>query len=99
MGRSVWPRVSALPTSAGAALGAPVRVTQAPVAGYPAPRARRAGGGARVRGQGTEFDSPREYVRGDDVRRRSAGVASGNRSVVVRTRQPERPARAAVLVP
>jgi len=44
----------------------------------------------RVRGQGTEFDSLREYVRGDDVRSIDWRASARNRSVVVRTWQPER---------
>jgi uncharacterized protein (DUF58 family) len=62
-----------------------------------------------VRGQGTEFDSLREYVRGDDVRsidwrataRRSAappgahGAATG---LVVRTWRPERDRRVVIVI-
>ncbi len=44
----------------------------------------------RVRGQGTEFDSLREYVRGDDVRSIDWRASARNRNVVVRTWQPER---------
>lgn len=44
----------------------------------------------RVRGQGTEFDSLREYVRGDDVRSIDWRASARSRSVVVRTWQPER---------
>ena len=47
----------------------------------------------RVRGQGTEFDSLREYVRGDDVRSIDWRASARNRSVVVRTWQPERDRR------
>lgn len=44
----------------------------------------------RVRGQGTEFDSLREYVRGDDVRSIDWRASARSRTVVVRTWQPER---------
>jgi uncharacterized protein (DUF58 family) len=44
----------------------------------------------RVRGQGTEFDSLRDYVQGDDVRSIDWRASARSRSVVVRTWQPER---------
>ncbi|MBV9830565.1 MAG: DUF58 domain-containing protein, partial [Marmoricola sp.] len=47
----------------------------------------------RVRGQGTEFDSLREYVDGDDVRSVDWRASARSRSVVVRTWQPERDRR------
>lgn len=47
----------------------------------------------RVRGQGTEFDSLREYVRGDDVRSIDWRASARSRNVVVRTWQPERDRR------
>ncbi len=47
----------------------------------------------RVRGQGTEFDSLREYVRGDDVRSIDWRASARSRHVVVRTWQPERDRR------
>ena len=47
----------------------------------------------RVRGQGTEFDSLREYVSGDDVRSVDWRASARSRSVVVRTWQPERDRR------
>jgi len=47
----------------------------------------------RIRGQGTEFDSLREYVRGDDVRSIDWRASARNRDVVVRTWQPERDRR------
>jgi len=58
-----------------------------------------------VRGQGTEFDSLRDYVRGDDVRsidwrataRRTASSGSGQR-LVVRTWRPERDRRVVIVV-
>ncbi|MGL5825885.1 MAG: DUF58 domain-containing protein [Nocardioides sp.] len=47
----------------------------------------------RIRGRGTEFDSLREYVRGDDVRSIDWRATSRSRRVVVRTWQPERDRR------
>jgi uncharacterized protein (DUF58 family) len=44
----------------------------------------------RVRGQGTEFDSLRDYVEGDDVRSIDWRATARRRSAVVRTWQPER---------
>ncbi|PZF80909.1 DUF58 domain-containing protein [Jiangella anatolica] len=44
----------------------------------------------RVRGQGTEFDSLREYVRGDDVRSIDWRATARHGGVVVRTWRPER---------
>ncbi|MGN0063716.1 MAG: DUF58 domain-containing protein, partial [Nocardioides sp.] len=52
----------------------------------------------RVRGQGTEFDSLREYVRGDDVRSIDWRASARNRSVVVRTWQPERDRRIVIVL-
>ena len=52
----------------------------------------------RVRGQGTEFDSLREYVRGDDVRSIDWRASARSRNVVVRTWQPERDRRVVVLL-
>jgi uncharacterized protein (DUF58 family) len=43
-----------------------------------------------VRGQGTEFDSLREYVPGDDVRSIDWRASARSREVVVRTWRPER---------
>ncbi|TQL48600.1 uncharacterized protein (DUF58 family) [Homoserinimonas aerilata] len=59
-----------------------------------------------IRGQGTEFDSLREYVRGDDVRsidwrataRRSAPDPDPSRTLVVRTWRPERDRRIVIIV-
>ncbi|MEO7374841.1 MAG: DUF58 domain-containing protein [Terrimesophilobacter sp.] len=57
-----------------------------------------------IRGQGTEFDSLREYVRGDDVRSidwrataRRTG-ADADRALVVRTWRPERDRRVVIVV-
>jgi uncharacterized protein (DUF58 family) len=52
----------------------------------------------RIRGQGTEFDSLREYVRGDDVRSIDWRASARNRSVVVRTWQPERDRRVVLVL-
>lgn len=59
-----------------------------------------------VRGQGTEFDSLREYVRGDDVRsidwrasaRRRDPLQPGALQLVVRTWRPERDRRVVLVV-
>jgi uncharacterized protein (DUF58 family) len=58
-----------------------------------------------VRGQGTEFDSLREYVRGDDVRSidwrataRRTDPVQGGPSLVVRTWRPERDRRVVIIV-
>ncbi|GAA1898937.1 DUF58 domain-containing protein [Lapillicoccus jejuensis] len=47
----------------------------------------------RVRGQGTEFDSLRDYVEGDDVRSIDWRATARRRHAVVRTWQPERDRR------
>ena len=52
----------------------------------------------RVRGQGTEFDSLREYVRGDDVRSIDWRASSRTQRVVVRTWQPERDRRVVLVL-
>jgi len=52
----------------------------------------------RVRGQGTEFDSLREYVRGDDVRSIDWRASARSRNVVVRTWQPERDRRVVIVL-
>ena len=52
----------------------------------------------RVRGQGTEFDSLREYVRGDDVRSIDWRASARNLNVVVRTWQPERDRRVVLVL-
>jgi len=59
-----------------------------------------------VRGQGTEFDSLRDYVRGDDVRsidwrataRRSDPTTGAGQRLVVRTWRPERDRRVVIVV-
>jgi uncharacterized protein (DUF58 family) len=52
----------------------------------------------RVRGQGTEFDSLREYVRGDDWRSIDWRATARSRTTVVRTWQPERDRRVVLLM-
>ena len=52
----------------------------------------------RVRGQGTEFDSLREYVDGDDVRCIDWRATARRRTVVVRTWQPERDRRVVLVL-
>jgi len=51
-----------------------------------------------VRGQGTEFDSLREYVRGDDVRSIDWRATARRDDLVVRTWRPERDRRVVVVV-
>ena len=57
-----------------------------------------------IRGQGTEFDSLREYVRGDDVRsidwRATArrGDSQGEQHLMVRTWRPERDRRVVIVI-
>ncbi|SDQ09133.1 DUF58 domain-containing protein [Quadrisphaera sp. DSM 44207] len=53
---------------------------------------------ASVRGQGTEFDSLREYVPGDDVRSIDWRATARASSVVVRTWRPERDRRVLVVL-
>jgi uncharacterized protein (DUF58 family) len=59
----------------------------------------------QIRGQGTEFDSLREYVRGDDVRSidwrataRRTDPVQGGPSLVVRTWRPERDRRVVIII-
>jgi len=52
----------------------------------------------RVRGQGTEFDSLREYVLGDDVRSIDWRASARTSNVVVRTWQPERDRRVVLVL-
>lgn len=51
-----------------------------------------------IRGQGTEFDSLREYVRGDDVRSIDWRATARRQDVVVRTWRPERDRRIIIIV-
>ncbi|KAB1649141.1 DUF58 domain-containing protein [Pseudoclavibacter endophyticus] len=51
-----------------------------------------------VRGHGTEFDSLREYVRGDDVRSIDWRATARRQDLVVRTWRPERDRRVVILV-
>ena len=51
-----------------------------------------------VRGQGTEFDSLREYVRGDDVRSIDWRATARHNDVMVRTWRPERDRRVVILI-
>jgi uncharacterized protein (DUF58 family) len=53
---------------------------------------------ARVRGQGTEFDSLREYVPGDDVRSIDWRATARSNSVAVRTWRPERDRRILIVL-
>ncbi|ROS78523.1 DUF58 domain-containing protein [Cellulomonas sp. PhB143] len=52
----------------------------------------------QVRGEGTEFDSLREYVEGDDVRSIDWRATARRRDVVVRTWRPERDRRVLVVI-
>lgn len=52
----------------------------------------------RTRGQGTEFDSLRDYVDGDDVRSIDWRATARRRNLVVRTWQPEQHKRIIVVV-
>ncbi|GAA2241956.1 DUF58 domain-containing protein [Herbiconiux moechotypicola] len=51
-----------------------------------------------IRGQGTEFDSLREYVRGDDVRSIDWRATARHSDVMVRTWRPERDRRVVVVI-
>lgn len=51
-----------------------------------------------VRGPGTEFDSLREYVRGDDVRSIDWRATARRNDVMVRTWRPERDRRVVILI-
>ncbi|GII53316.1 hypothetical protein Pth03_17050 [Planotetraspora thailandica] len=53
---------------------------------------------ALVRGQGTEFDSLREYVAGDDVRSIDWRASARRNDVVVRTWRPERDRRVLIVL-
>lgn len=52
----------------------------------------------RTRGQGTEFDSLRDYVEGDDVRSIDWRATARRQTVVVRTWRPERDRRIMIVV-
>jgi uncharacterized protein (DUF58 family) len=52
----------------------------------------------RIRGPGTEFDSLREYVRGDDVRSIDWRATARHTQVMVRTWQPERDRRVIIVM-
>ena len=51
-----------------------------------------------VRGQGTEFDSLRDYVRGDDVRSIDWRATARRKDLVVRTWRPERDRRVVIVI-
>jgi uncharacterized protein (DUF58 family) len=51
-----------------------------------------------VRGQGTEFDSLRDYVRGDDVRSIDWRATARRNDLVVRTWRPERDRRVVIII-
>lgn len=63
-------------------------------------RLRELDGATRVmiRGQGTEFDSLRDYVRGDDVRSIDWRATARRSELVVRTWRPERDRRVVIVV-
>ncbi|WP_435298346.1 DUF58 domain-containing protein [Timonella sp. A28] len=52
----------------------------------------------QIRGAGTEFDSLREYVEGDDVRSIDWRATARSRKVTVRTYRPERDRRVVIVV-
>ncbi|MFQ4147165.1 DUF58 domain-containing protein [Arthrobacter sp. LAPM80] len=52
----------------------------------------------QIRGAGTEFDSLRDYVRGDDVRSIDWRATARRRDVVVRTWRPERDRRVVIVL-
>src|SRR5690606_7719653 len=52
----------------------------------------------QVRGQGTEFDSLREYVRGDDVRSIDWRATARAESTMLRTWRPERDRQVVILI-
>lgn len=52
----------------------------------------------QVRGAGTEFDSLRDYVRGDDVRSIDWRASARRQNVVVRTWRPERDRRVVIVL-
>lgn len=56
------------------------------------------GSAVQIRGQGTEFDSLRPYVEGDDVRSIDWRATARSREVTVRTWRPERDRRVIIVV-
>ncbi|MCZ2402770.1 DUF58 domain-containing protein [Paenarthrobacter sp. Z7-10] len=52
----------------------------------------------QIRGAGTEFDSLRDYVRGDDVRSIDWRATARRRDIVVRTWRPERDRRVVIVL-
>ena len=52
----------------------------------------------RIRGQGTEFDSLRDYVDGDDVRSIDWRATARRQHLVVRTWQPEQHRRVVIVL-
>ncbi|MEG9248827.1 DUF58 domain-containing protein [Arthrobacter sp. Soc17.1.1.1] len=56
------------------------------------------GSAVQIRGAGTEFDSLRDYVRGDDVRSIDWRATARRRDTVVRTWRPERDRRVVVVL-
>ena len=52
----------------------------------------------QVRGRGTEFDSLRDYVRGDDVRSIDWRATARKQDLVVRTWRPERDRRVVIII-
>ncbi|WP_333811700.1 DUF58 domain-containing protein [Timonella senegalensis] len=56
------------------------------------------GSAVNIRGEGTEFDSLREYVDGDDVRSIDWRGTARSREIVVRTWRPERDRRVVIVV-
>ena len=78
---------------------AAVPLPQAPaVASWPGCASWTAAPRLRVRGQGTEFDSLRDYVVGDDVRSIDWRATARRQPVVVRTWRPERDRRVVIVL-
>ena len=67
-------------------------------AGWPGSVSSTAAPRSGCAGQGTEFDSLREYVRGDDVRSIDWRASARTTKVVVRTWQPERDRRVVIVL-
>ena len=97
--RSAWPPGNArLPCRARSARCRRSTLASTCPPGWPACATSTVASAVRVRGQGTEFDSLREYVRGDDVRSIDWRATARNRNVVVRTWQPERDRRVVLVL-